>query len=286
MLAQDQLPCEVARQLAEHLLALEEGEASCQRVSSGVEALDRLLPGDGLGRGRLVEWLAEGRGSGAGTLAILAAREACREARGRGRLLVVVDRQGCFYPPAAAAWGVDVAQMIVLRPTNEHDEQWAVDQALRCRGVGAVLAWPGHIAPRTFRRWQLAARQGGVLGCLVRPATVSQRPGRDEKGDRSILCEAPSGPFRQNGPVPFFTAKKSTSKSLLKSPSWADVRLLVEARPGGDGRLLRVSILNCRGGRAGSAVDVRIDERGVIHETHPLPVVSALAYPAAAASEA
>ncbi len=25
-----------------------------------------------------------------------------------------------------------------------------------------------------------------------------------EKGDRSILCEAPSGPSRQNGPVPFF----------------------------------------------------------------------------------
>jgi len=29
---------------------------------------------------------------------------------------------------------------------------------------------------------------------------------RGEKGDRSILCEAPSGPFRQNGPVPFFAS--------------------------------------------------------------------------------
>jgi len=28
---------------------------------------------------------------------------------------------------------------------------------------------------------------------------------RGEKGDRSNLCEAPSGPFRQIGPVPFFT---------------------------------------------------------------------------------
>jgi len=27
-----------------------------------------------------------------------------------------------------------------------------------------------------------------------------------EKGDRSNLCEAPSGPFRQIGPVPFFPA--------------------------------------------------------------------------------
>ena len=31
-------------------------------------------------------------------------------------------------------------------------------------------------------------------------------PGRPGKGDRSILCEAPFGPFRQNGPVPFSRA--------------------------------------------------------------------------------
>ena len=28
----------------------------------------------------------------------------------------------------------------------------------------------------------------------------------EEKGDRSHLCEAPGGPFRQMGPVPFFLA--------------------------------------------------------------------------------
>jgi len=36
---------------------------------------------------------------------------------------------------------------------------------------------------------------------LYNPA-IAQR--RGEKGDRSNLCEAPSGPFLQIGPVPFF----------------------------------------------------------------------------------
>ena len=34
---------------------------------------------------------------------------------------------------------------------------------------------------------------------------IVKRTGR--KGDRSNLCEAPSGPFRQIGPVPFFPVK-------------------------------------------------------------------------------
>jgi len=33
---------------------------------------------------------------------------------------------------------------------------------------------------------------------------------REEKGDRSNLCEAPYGPFRQIGPVPFFRESRKT----------------------------------------------------------------------------
>lgn len=62
-------------------------------------------------------------------------------------------------------------------------------------------------------------------------------------------------------------------------PSWADVRLLVEPLPGGgcDGRRLRVTILRCRGGAEGRCVEI-----GIGDETHPLPLVAPMAYPAAA----
>ncbi len=92
--------------------------------SSGAAAIDRLLPGGGLRHGMLVEWLGGesareaisnpsplGRG-GAVTLSLLAAREACHE----GGTLVVIDRQQIFYPPAAAAWGIDLNRLIVVRP--------------------------------------------------------------------------------------------------------------------------------------------------------------------------
>ncbi len=58
---------------------------SDETVTTGCPALDRLLPGAGLRRGTLVEWLAAGAGSGAATLAWIAAREACRAGGRAGR---------------------------------------------------------------------------------------------------------------------------------------------------------------------------------------------------------
>jgi len=152
-------------------------------ISSGLPALDRLLPGGGFSPSSLVEWIAAAPGSGAGILAMHTARQACKD----GRVLVIVDREGSFYPPAAIALGLDPRQLILVRPENESDTHWAIDQALRCCQVAAVWSSIERLSARTFRRWQLAAEAGGGLGLLIRP---------------SRAC---------------------------REPSWADVRLLVQA---------------------------------------------------------
>ena len=107
-----------------------------QAVTSGCLSLDDLLPDKGFPRGTFVEWLGEGAGSGAGFLALVAAREACRE----GGVAVVIDTPRRFYPPAAAAWGLELSRLLLVRPQSEKDLYWAVDQALRCPRVSAVLA--------------------------------------------------------------------------------------------------------------------------------------------------
>ncbi|MCI0357046.1 MAG: hypothetical protein L0211_00990 [Planctomycetaceae bacterium] len=141
-------------------------------VSTGSPALDRLLAAGGLARGSLVEYLSPGPGSGTGTLALGAAREACTG----GRALVVVDRSRTFYSLAAAAWGIDLSLMLLLQPADDAAQLWALDQALRCPGVGAVYATCGALDVRDFRRLQLAAESGGTLGVLVRPARLRGQP--------------------------------------------------------------------------------------------------------------
>jgi hypothetical protein len=149
-------------------------------VSSGCLAWDRRLPRqEGFRRGSLVEWFVEEPGNGAGTLALLVARQACL---GTGTLVVldVLDETRRFYPPAAAACGIDLQRLIVIRPQHSRDALWAWDQALRCPAVKAVWGWLDTINDRWFRRFQLAAEQSGCLGLLLRPTLSRGKPSWSE----------------------------------------------------------------------------------------------------------
>src|SRR3954451_17717658 len=86
IIARDALMASLRREVAK----LEGGQAPEDErpVSTGSPALDRLLPAGGLRRGTLVEYLTSASGSGSGTLALSAAREACHQ----GRAFVVLDR--------------------------------------------------------------------------------------------------------------------------------------------------------------------------------------------------
>ena len=217
-----------------------------QPISTGSPDLDRLLAVGGLRRGSLTEYLTAEAGGGAGTLALAAAREACMD----GRTLVVMDRPRQFYPPAAA-WSVK--NLLLVRPTNEADELWALDQALRCPGVGAVWIRCGALDGREFRRLQLAAESGGTLGLLVRPARLRGQP---TWADVQWLVEPATLPARH--------------------------------LPGT--RRLRVELVRCRGGtrlpdRRGT-VHLELDKTTGLwrqasdqHATHSLPASGQLAHP-------
>jgi protein ImuA len=135
--------------------------------------LDGVLPA-GIRRGALVECLTDG-GGGAVALALVIAREACRE----GQSLVVVDRRRRFYPPAAVPFGVN-SDAILVRTQSHKDELWALNQSLRCPGVGAVMAWPNQLDGRAFRALQLAAESSGAVGLFVRPLDVRGHPSWSE----------------------------------------------------------------------------------------------------------
>ena len=215
---------------------LEVREATREAVASGFRPLDPLLPAGGVRRGSLIEWLAGGAvtaaprsplasaggfvggvteaataGTGAATLACAVACHLARAAAESARSLVVVDRTGWFHPPAVLPWlggGPEDVRLVVARPAHDDDEIWAIDQALRCAGVAAVLAWPrataslggGLVTGRrcaaqswtiAMRRWQLAARSSGAVGLFVRPATARAEPSWAEA--RIAVAPSPGG---------------------------------------------------------------------------------------------
>jgi protein ImuA len=202
-------------------------ERGRETVSTGFQSLDRLLPAGGVRRGSLIEWLAGGcESAGAGGAISLACAVACRLAdprwaeQARASTIVVVDRGQLFYPPAVIPWLdalADTAEkrserphLVVARPSRDDDEFWTIDQALRCPGVAAVLAWPKLVHATAMRRWQLASRTSGAVGLLVR--------GLSERG------------------------------AVNGGPTWADAKLAISPVPGTDSaadltvRRLRLSL--------------------------------------------
>ena len=83
--------------------------------------------------------------------------------------IVWCDPQGKLYPPAIAAMGVPLDRLFLLRPKTIADENWAIAECLRCRGVSATIASPRRLSRIEARRFQLAAERGRGVGILLRP---------------------------------------------------------------------------------------------------------------------
>jgi protein ImuA len=159
---------EVLQHLAERIRQIEAAPARGQ-AALRLPLLDALVDGRELRGGLLIELAAAVAGAGAWTLALCLARQACVSRPP----LVIVDPRGWFYPPAAAALGVDLEQVILIRPASAAENQAVLDQALRCSAVGAVVAWCERLRAAEAQRLRLAAEAGGGLGLLLGP------PGRD-----------------------------------------------------------------------------------------------------------
>jgi protein ImuA len=165
---------DVLRDLAARIREIEAAAGSPTRTAFAVPLplLDTLLNQATLRAGSLVELLAVAEGAGAWTLALVWASRACAERKA----LVLVDARGWFYPPGAAALGIDLEHVILVRPTSRPDGQAALDQALRCAAVGAVVGWCDRLIAAEAQRLKLAAEAGGGLGLILRPFGAARGP--------------------------------------------------------------------------------------------------------------
>jgi len=199
------------------------------RFSAGGAVLDAMLPHRGLRQGTIVQWVGDAVGSGAASLATIAAAGIARSEVSGGKPLVIFDfgLGKSFYPPAAISLGVPADRMVIVSKKKHHtnaDMVWAIDQARRCDAVAAVWAELGPwLNDRDARRFQLAAEAGGSVGLFVRPAEVRGRPS-------------------------------------FSDVSW-HVSSIQEPTCGSANRRLRVEIDRCRGGAEGAHAIVEISPR-------------------------
>jgi protein ImuA len=165
---------EAIRQL-EHRPARRSGIVGC-----GLAEVDRALPGGGFPRGAISE-LAGGLASGKTAVALALLASLAGE-----DLSAWVDGCGEIYPPAAAARGVDLARLLIVRPAAGarggpvQAALWASEALLGSGAFAAVVMdIPTRRAERGWeavaRRLQAAAEKGGAVGLWLAPPRAALR---------------------------------------------------------------------------------------------------------------
>lgn len=93
--------------------------------------------------------------------------------QGRGPCLWVSLRRDIF-PPALKAFGLDPDQVFFLQATGEKEALWAIEEALRCRALSAVVGEIKELDFTRSRRLQLAVEHSGTTGFIHRlyPHTI------------------------------------------------------------------------------------------------------------------
>ena len=140
-------------------------------IPSSFAELDARLPGGGWPRGALTEIVLSAFGIGELQLLMPALLQVNRS---RHWIALIAPP----YLPYAPAWqnqGIDLSRLLWIQPNRlfwGDDHLWAIEQSLRSRVCGAVLAWPDRaLTFQQLRRLQLAAETGDCLSilCGVRP---------------------------------------------------------------------------------------------------------------------
>jgi protein ImuA len=163
------------------------GRKRARRVALGQDsALDRALKG-GLGRGALHEIVAASPGdapAACGFALALAARFAAALGQAAPIVWIVEDHAkaetGMPYAPGLAAHGIDPARLVVVATATGQDSFWAMEEALKCTTVAAVVGEIWRLKAYDLaasRRLVLAAQKSGTPGLLV-PAGAAGRVDR------------------------------------------------------------------------------------------------------------
>lgn len=87
----------------------------------------------------------------------------------RGTVSVWISTRRTLFPPALAAYGIEPDRILFLDVASQRDALWAMEEALRCDQLAAVVGEVRDLDFTSSRRLQLAVEKSKVTGLIIRP---------------------------------------------------------------------------------------------------------------------
>ena len=86
----------------------------------------------------------------------------------KGGATIWVSACRTIFPPALQSFGIAPDKIIFIDLHKEKEMLWAIEEALKCEGLAAVVGELPELSFTTSRRLQLAVEQSGVTGFILR----------------------------------------------------------------------------------------------------------------------
>lgn len=132
------------------------------------------MPGRVFPTGAVHEFLSPSPMAAAAATGFISAITGLLMQNGKPCLWVGMNRT--LFPPGLKGFGLDPDRMIFVDVTREKEVLWAVEEALKCEALGAVIAEIRELDFTQSRRLQLAVESSRVTGFIHRLYPRSIRP--------------------------------------------------------------------------------------------------------------
>jgi protein ImuA len=136
------------------------------KLNTGLGSIEQALPGKSFPLAAMHEFCCNEQEEEAATGGIIAGLLSTIMVN--GGTAVWIGRSPIIFPPALKFFGLAPERVIFVAMQREKDMLWAMEEALKCGGLTAVIGELRELSFTTSRRFQLAVEHSNVTGFLVR----------------------------------------------------------------------------------------------------------------------
>jgi protein ImuA len=135
-------------------------------IDLGLGIMEEAFPFGSFPLGAVHEMISEGAETAASTAGFISGILAGLMKNGGAAIWIASSR--ILFPPALKAFGIEPDRIIFVDLQKEKDLLWAMEEALKCEGIAAVVGEFPELSFTVSRRFQLAVEQSRVTGFVLR----------------------------------------------------------------------------------------------------------------------
>jgi protein ImuA len=135
-------------------------------LDTGLGVIKNAFPDGEFPLGAVHEFIAAGREDATATTGFVSGLLAALMQQNGAAIWISNHRT--IFPPALKLFGLQPERIIFIELTKEKEILWAMEEALKCKGLAAVVCEIPELSFMISRRLQLAVEQSQVTGFILR----------------------------------------------------------------------------------------------------------------------